>query len=194
MHLGSPRVGLDTHILDIRNILEFENLSNVILVGHSYGGTVINAVADRMPERVAHLVYVDAPLPRDGQSVLDALDSETRAWVRSLLQAEGVWLTPPDIRDFGVAETDVLWAQRRLTPHPFKGFADPVQLSDALSTIPKTFVSCIGDAAPGVAPPAWAHGMQFHTLPTGHDAMLTMPHELGDLLLATTAPERQLRR
>jgi pimeloyl-ACP methyl ester carboxylesterase len=187
VHLASPLVGLETHILDISYVLQFEDLSNVILVGHSYGGTVINAVADRMPERVAHLVYVDAPLPHDGQSLLDALDSGTSEWVRSLLQPDGVWLAPPDIRAFGVAEADALWAQPRLTPHPYKTFEDPIHLSAGVSTIAKTFVSCIGDAPPAAVPPAEAKGMHYRELPTGHDAMITMPRELGDVLLETLA-------
>ena len=85
VHLANVGIGLETHVLDLANLLEFEDLGDVILVGHSYGGTVINGVADRMPARVSRLVYVDAPLPHNGQSLMDALDPETSAWVRSLL-------------------------------------------------------------------------------------------------------------
>src|SRR5437762_3223128 len=71
VHLAGPDVDLDTHIEDVVNLLRFEELEQVILVGHSYGGMVIRGVADRMPEQLAHLVYFDAFVPEDGQSVFD---------------------------------------------------------------------------------------------------------------------------
>lgn len=70
-HLLSPEVDLGTHIQDVVNVLEFERLSQVILVGHSYGGVVVTAVAERIPERLAQLVYIDALVPADGESVAD---------------------------------------------------------------------------------------------------------------------------
>ncbi len=71
VHLARPEVGLETHIADVLGVLEFEDLRNVLLIGHSYGGMVATAVADRVPERLAQLVYIDAFVPRDGQSLFD---------------------------------------------------------------------------------------------------------------------------
>ena len=94
-HLASPEVGLSTHIADVVNVLSYEDLDGVLLVGNSSGGNVITGVADRVPERIAQLVYLDAFVPSDGQGIVDMLPPDRRQAVEALVQAEGDgWLWP----------------------------------------------------------------------------------------------------
>ena len=112
----SPDVGLDTHIQDIVGLLEEKNLQGVILVGHSYGGMVITGVVDRVPERIAHLVYLDTFVPRDGESMVDI--SRIVIWIlRKQTRPDG-WRVDPR-GTFGVTtEPDLSWVRSKVTPHP----------------------------------------------------------------------------
>ena len=136
VHLASPDVGLDTHIQDILMVLEYEELRDVILVGYSYSGMVITGVAERAPERLAHLVYLDAYVPRDGESLLDMLGPDAAAFIEQAAQAYGDgWRIPHDPPD----------APRR-TPHPLKTGQQPVSLTNpAAAALPRTFIYCTQD-------------------------------------------------
>ena len=118
-HLLSRDIDLDTHITDIVNVLAYEELTDVVLVGHSYGGMVIAGVADRVPERVAHLVYLDAFVPRDGQAVHDIFSPEFAAHLQALALAEGDgWRIPaPPAASYGVtAAADLAWVAAKTSP------------------------------------------------------------------------------
>ena len=196
-HLARPDIDLDTHITDIVNTLVYEELDAVVLVGHSYAGAVITGVADRVPARLAHLIYFDAVTPTDGQALLDLFPPEGSAARRAQVEAEGEgWrmLPPADPSAWGVtAAEDAAWVRAKVVPQPFKTFTQPIRLSNpAALTVPKTLIACV--AAP---PTAWrdaaikrAHaepGWRYHELPTGHDAMVTMPRETADLFLEVAA-------
>ena len=88
-HLANAQIDLDTHVLDVVGVLEYEDLLQVVLVGHSYGGVVITGVADRVPERLAQLVYLDAEVPMDGQSEFDLLPPEERAVYQESARSKG---------------------------------------------------------------------------------------------------------
>jgi len=125
VHLAHPAVDLDTHIRDVLGVLEFEDLHEVILVGHSYGTMVITGVADRVPERIAHLVYLDGTMAADGQTALDFFPPEWRASRRAQVDAEGEgWrlLPPVDLTVWGIREDDAAWVHGKLVPQPFKTF------------------------------------------------------------------------
>lgn len=137
IHLASPAVDLDTHIADIVNVLIYEELDEVILVGHSYGGMVIAGAADRVPERVAQLIYFDAIIPRDGESAVDNLSAQVRdegdGWLIPLAQG------PNDIATLNA-------------PHPYKTWTQPVRLQNpARETIPAIYVIFTADKGPGGA-------------------------------------------
>lgn len=171
VHLHRADVGLDTHILDIVGVLTFEDLSGVILVGHSYGGNVITGVADRVPERLAHLVYVDANVPHDGQALVDLMPPPAgdlypgRSVERGEQWRKRGWLLRPettdvlpaaeapateqefaDLLDRGVlTPADVQWMLRNAVPHPAKTYLDPVRWRDpAALALPRTFIHCTG--------------------------------------------------
>lgn len=134
VHLGGPEVGLSTHIEDIVNVLEFEDLEDVVLVGHSYGGMVIAGVADRVPGRIAKLVYFDAMLPEDGESVVslfgDALDSMATAGDGD---TESWQLVPRWVEEGELPPVDV--------PQPLLTFTEPIVLDDPLAAqLPAVFL------------------------------------------------------
>jgi pimeloyl-ACP methyl ester carboxylesterase len=197
VHLAHPDVDLDTHIRDVLGVLEYEDLREVVLIGHSYGAMVITGVADRMPERIDHLVYLDGAMASDGQAVLDLFPPEWGASRRAHVEAagEGWRLLPPvDLTVWGIAQGDVAWVRAKLAPQPFKTFIQPLGLMSAAGFEgSKTFIACLE------APPApWrdamidqvraGHDWRYRELATGHDAMITAPRALTELLLEIIEP------
>jgi pimeloyl-ACP methyl ester carboxylesterase len=178
-HLASPEVDLETHIQDVVNVLEFEELTGVILVGHSYGGMVITGVAHRTPERIHHLVYIDAMLPLDGESVKSLMSEENWKWMAGMAEANGDgWRLPPFWPDPG---KDV--------PHPFETFRQPVELGNLLAErIPGTFVLTLEpdaetDDFSRYAKRAKERGYDYLEWRTGHNPQRTMPAEYVAFLL-----------
>jgi pimeloyl-ACP methyl ester carboxylesterase len=192
----SPDVGLDTHIQDIVGLLEEKNLHGVILVGHSYSAMVITGVVDQVPERIAHLVYLDTFVPRDGESMADVSPIVIRLLRKKALAHGDGWRV--DSRGtYGVTtEPDLSWVRSKVTPQPLKTFEQPLHLKNPaiVSAKPRTHIEFGGFffllmghivahiLAPRALPPREA-GWRLRQLPTGHDAMITMPRELADLLL-----------
>jgi pimeloyl-ACP methyl ester carboxylesterase len=178
-------------------VLEYEDLRGVVLVGHSYGGMVITAVADRAADRLAHLVYLDAFVPQDGQALAEIVAPtfaarSSYATLEEQARAEGEgWRVPaPPLARWGITtEADVRWMRPRIGAHPLKAFQQPVRLtSPAAAALPRTFIHCTdkpaGDmfaplAARLRAEPRW----RYRELATGHDAMVTAPQEVAALLL-----------
>ncbi|HEY3190963.1 MAG TPA: alpha/beta hydrolase family protein [Solirubrobacteraceae bacterium] len=188
-HLLGRHVDLATHVQDVAQLLFYEDLREVVLVGHSYGGMVIAGVAERAPERLAQLVYLDAFVPLDGRSMLDLFPARARAETLERARVEGDgWRSPPrdEAEPFGVVDpADAAWVRSRLTAHPVATWTQPLRLSSrAAAGLPRTFVECTATrwfgqyAARARSEPGWA----YRELPTGHDAMITMPRELADLL------------
>ena len=188
-HLASPEIDLSTHIQDVVNVLEYEDLYKVTLVGHSYGGMVITGVADRPTDRLAHLVYLDAFVPRDGQSLLGLVGEPLGTPLREQAQAEGELVSPFPLEAYGLtAEADLHWVGPKLVRHPFKTFTQPVHLTDTGATVtPRTYIYCnqpaMGPFGQFAERARTEPGWRYRELATGHDAMVTMPRELTDLLL-----------
>jgi len=152
----SPDIGLETHIQDILGVLAYEDLHDVILVGHSYSGMVVTGVAYRVPDRIAELVYLDAFVPEDGKALVDYQPPQTRELFMEKTRTEGEGyklpaLIPPEA--FGITdEADLAWVRPRMDPHPFKTKLDPVRLADPRGAgIPRTFIRCTDPADPPFA-------------------------------------------
>jgi pimeloyl-ACP methyl ester carboxylesterase len=141
-HLVSPEVGLHTHVSDVVGLLHFRDLSEATLVGHSYGGTVITAVAEQASARIRCLVYLDASVPRDGESNNDVLGSELAAQIRSAANSAGTGLVPPgSVAGWGLSDAMRPWVEARLTPHPLRSLEEPVRLlSEAAARLPRAFI------------------------------------------------------
>jgi len=142
-HLASPSVDLDTHIRDVLGVLAMEELRDVALIGHSYGGMVATGVADRARERIAQLIYLDAFAPKDGQSVLDLQSAETRERMRELARTAGEgWRLPPNPMPPDTPPADQAWAAPRRMPHPLKAFEQPLRLTSQAPPPPRSYIYC----------------------------------------------------
>jgi len=190
-HAATPSTGLNTHITDIVQLLEFEDLDDVVLVGHSYGGMVITGVADRS-KRVGKLVYLDAANPLDGQSLVDVAGEmilATRAVGETLNGVEFVLLPAPGAAAFfGIEDPDdAAWADERLTGHPWLSFEEPLRLTNEhrLATTPTFHVVCESTLAtrdPALIEPARSEG-RLWSIDTGHDLMITEPDAVTAALI-----------
>ena len=191
-HLLSPAVDLDMHIEDVVAVLRWEDLRDVILVGHSYGGMVITGVADRALDRVGHLVYLDAANPVGGESLADIAAPLMAAARRSARMVAGVEVvldqgTEP-MPDYGVTDPeDVAWLRARLTPHPYACFAQPLRLDHEAEVwkLPQTQIVCTSTLAtrdPARMSAAATAGRVWD-VDTGHDLMITEPDVVAGLLL-----------
>ncbi|MFI9172739.1 alpha/beta fold hydrolase [Streptomyces lincolnensis] len=195
-HLLGRDVGLDTHVDDIVDLIAAEDLTEVVLVGHSYAGLVISSVANRVPDRIAHLVYLDAMVPEDGESAADVLPV-TQDLIDLAEKSESGWRVPPlpelppPSGLFGVTDpADIAWLRSMLSDHPVRCLRQPVRLDNpAVRTIPRTHIHCVLGMPEGFArrpvPALQPNGApaQVWELATGHDCMITMPAELTELLL-----------
>jgi len=195
-HLVGADVDLDLHIRDVVAVLHYEDLRDVILVGHSYGGMVITGVADRAADRVGRLVYLDAANPVNGQSLVDVAGPVIEAARPAGRMVDGVELvlypgTEP-LPNYGVTATeDVAWMQERLTPHPWKCFEQKLGLTNetALWAIPQYHIVCTMTLATRdreLMGKARAEG-RLWDIDTGHDLMLTEPRAVADALLEVAA-------
>jgi pimeloyl-ACP methyl ester carboxylesterase len=196
-HLVSPAVDLDVHITDVVQLLHYEDLRDVILVGHSYGGMVITGAADRAADRIGKLVFLDAANPVNGQSLVDVtggmIETMTRGAAKTIVGVELVLFPGTDpLGYFGVTDPDdVAWMHDRLTPHPWKCFEQKLQLTneDALWAIPQYHIVCEATLAtrdPAVVDAARAEG-RLWSIDTGHDLMITEPRLTTDALLEVAA-------
>ncbi|HNS51818.1 MAG TPA: alpha/beta fold hydrolase [Anaerolineae bacterium] len=184
-HLLSPGIDLGTHVQDILALLFFDDLQDVIIVGHSYGAMLIPMVLERAAGRIIHAVFLDAPVPAPGQSLFDILaDARIGLTTRANRVGEG-WNVPPFESDYGITDReDQEWVMARLTPHPLATFQQPAQFSRAPSSIvPCTFIACQWALQTYGAMPPQAEGMRYVELPTAHAAMITAPRELAGVLL-----------
>ena len=191
-HLNSAAVNLSTHIADVVNLIRWEDLSSVIICGHSYGGNVISGVADQVPERIRTLVYLDAFVPEDGECLFDLLHPpEWAQQMRLQAQTAGAgWNVPPiPAEHFNVNLRDAAWVNAQCTSQSIASFEEPIRLNRVPSrTHDATYILATGwDNSPfRVAHErAKAKGWRTLTVTCGHDVMLDLPGELTDLLLGS---------
>ena len=192
-HLLSPSITLDTFTQDLVGLLDAEELTEAVLVGHSFGGCAVTGAADRAPSRIRQLIYLDSIIPRDGRTPLD-LGTHESATLRRRLAAEtgGLSVAPPDPGEYAVPPgPDADWLRRRMTPHPFGAFNSALHLSAPPGNgLPRTYIACTAPAyAPLAGHRAWVQaqpGWHWRNLAAGHDAMVTAPNLLANLLLELT--------
>jgi pimeloyl-ACP methyl ester carboxylesterase len=190
-HLARPGIDLDLHVQDVVAVLEMEDLRDVVLLGHSYGGMVITGVAERAPERIRRLVYLDAFVPENGKCLLDYVEQAVPERAAAFRKEGGQLgsVTPPPLSLWGLVRPEHLaFARQRENAHSFHCFTQPVRLANPQArALPKTFIYCSspatgsfdGFAAKYRSDPTW----RFHELATGHDAMILVPEELAAILL-----------
>lgn len=178
-HLISPILDLDTHIQDVVNVLHYEDLTNVVMVGNSYSGMVITGVADRLPERIAHLIYVDAFVPEQGESVFDLVTPSLRSQFIAQANTQGDgWRVSP------LSDGD----PRRLA-QPIKTLQQPIYLTGGdQSGVSRTFIRCTDPRSPSIESsdervrndPGW----QYLELETSGRAAAQAPKRLSEMLIS----------
>jgi pimeloyl-ACP methyl ester carboxylesterase len=181
-HLSSPEVGLRTHVDDVLEVLIENDLQDVVLVGHSYGGLVVREAADRRPEAVKELVLVDAWAGRDGDSLESLAPAFFTAWIDAST-TDGRIATPP-ASTVGVTDPEqAAWIEARLTPQPRRTFAQPTRLTGAVDGIPCRAIVCAPGGPMPFASFAKDFGWPITEITSGHDVMTLAPDELADNLL-----------
>lgn len=180
-HLLNQQVNLDTHIADIENVIRWEELRDVVLVGHSYAGMIIAAVADRMPDRIGSLVFLDAVLPRDGQSMSDIMPFRGIAADSRQLSVP----VPPSAL-FGVPPEKQRWVDALCTPMPLAAARQPVRLSGAYLTVRKKIYiqarPVMGGGNKVVEALTRDRAWRVVGMDSGHDVMVAKPAELATIL------------
>lgn len=193
-HLAHRDINLETHIADLLGVLRFEDLRQVTLIGHSYGGMVATGVADRAPDRISRVVYVDAYVPRDGQSLFDLQASEWRERMREEARAQGEgWRIPPPPMSPETSEEDLSWAESRRVMQPLMTFEQCIRLTGAVESLPRAYVYCKRARAGDVfrqfldrarGEPGW----RVFEIDASHSANITAPEALADILEEAAMP------
>lgn len=189
VHLASAQVGLSTHVQDVVNHVLYEDHEDFVLLGFSYGGLVVTGALEQVAPRVRHLVYLDAFVPENGDSIFSLTGQAPAAG----LDLANSWLVAPPAREFDDPE-EAVFANARRTPQPFATFTEPVLLRRALDTFPfgRTYIRATGDRpdAPGAAVfnAAAAHARtsaawRYREINTNHMIASNRPRELADMLL-----------
>jgi pimeloyl-ACP methyl ester carboxylesterase len=186
-HLLSREIDLETHVLDIANLFRYRDLNGVTLVGQSYGGTVITAVAEDVPDRIGRLVYLDASVPRDGESNDDVIGPTMAAQLRASAASDGEgWRVPPASYVVERLSDHPLrsWVEPRLTPHPLRPLGEPVKLrSQEAAVLPRAFIQTTrSDLYNGLVTRAREAGWYCREIGGGHYAMFTQPKALASAL------------
>jgi pimeloyl-ACP methyl ester carboxylesterase len=188
-HLIRTRPTVTTHIDDIANIIRFEDLERVILVGHSYGGIIISGVAEKVQPQLASLVFLDAFVPESGATIMSMSRQGLRDNVNAAIKRGDLGIPPAAAAYFNVNEKDRAFVDRKCTPQPIGTYGDPLKLTGARERVgKKTYIRAKGFNSAGFdaiaarlrSDPAW----NVHDMPCGHDAMIDMPDRLTELLIA----------
>jgi len=187
-HQAAPTIGLSVHVEDVRSVLVYEDLNDVILVGHSYGGMVATVLADRAPERLRHVVYLDAFVPRDGEALLDLVPSDVAARMREGVRTHGEgWRVPSNPLPSDTSEADVAWIMPRRVLQPVATFEEKARLTGAGARLPRTYIYCtrLGPvdifgrfAAQAKQEPGW----RYIEMDASHSPNVTAPEALTAVL------------
>jgi pimeloyl-ACP methyl ester carboxylesterase len=186
-HLASPSIDLNTHIQDILAVIKYEDLQDIVLLGHSYGGMVATGVADRARDKISQLIYLDAFVPNDGEALFDLVAPEARNAMREGAKAGNGWqvpslATPPD-----TSEADQKWLAERRLPQPIRCFDTGLRLTGGEITVPRSYIYC-QRAAPSDTFRRFANraksdpGWRYYEIDASHSPHVTAPQALAGLL------------
>jgi pimeloyl-ACP methyl ester carboxylesterase len=183
---GTP-INLETHITDVADLLRWENLDQVVLVGHSYGGAVVNGAAAVQPSRIRTLVFLDAFLLQPGQAVWGGMEEPARTRVAESAASDGAWILPLSSAHFAVNPADQSWVDAQCTPQPIGCFLQALSASGADLVPNRRYIFATGYPRTPFRPfrdrvaadPTW----RVDDIGTGHDAMLDDPAALATLLM-----------
>ncbi|HZT24333.1 MAG TPA: alpha/beta hydrolase [Pseudolabrys sp.] len=182
-HLAGPDVDLETHIADMLGVLEVEDLTGVNLIGHSYGGMVATGIADRARSRISQLIYLDAFVPNDGESLYDLLPAQTRAERRSAVDG---WRIAPGPMPQDTAPEDLAWCLPRRLPQPAKTFEQKLRLHNGPLSLPRRYIYCTRRPPDDRFRPfyerAKREGWDVHEIDASHNPHITCAEAFADVL------------
>jgi pimeloyl-ACP methyl ester carboxylesterase len=187
-HLLDKTVNLSTHIEDICSLIRAEELSDIVLVGHSYGGMVVSGVADRMPEQIRALVILDGFVPKDGKAMSDYWPASLKAeWDEKAAANGGLSIPPISAESFGVNERLRDWVNNNCVPHPYASFNEKIRLTGGRERVPsKVYIRAAklrSHAFDGFLKELQADkGWRTLSLDCGHEVMVDAPALLADVL------------
>jgi pimeloyl-ACP methyl ester carboxylesterase len=187
-HLLSPNLTVDTYVSDVANVFTWEDLKDACLVGHSFGGFVISAVCEKVPDRISSIVYLDAFLGENGKSANDSATQRTRDNVQALLDKGEIAMPVPKAAAFRVNEKDQAWVDSKLTPHPIAPDRQKITLTGARDKIArKTYIRATANGTHPILDALYAQSQQdkawrAYGVPCGHDVMIDMPERLAEIL------------
>ncbi len=185
-HLANPSIDLETHIQDVLNVIQYEDLRDIVLLGHSYGGMVATGVADRARDRIAQLIYLDAFVPNDGQSLLD-LNEPARERMRELAKDGDGWRVPPNPSPPDTSPADLEWLTPRRVHMPVQCFETRLKLHGGELTLPRSYIYCTrippGDTFGQFAARTRSEGgWRYFEIDASHSPNVTAPEALMALL------------
>jgi pimeloyl-ACP methyl ester carboxylesterase len=193
VHLMSPAITLETLIADVVNAIEAEEMERPVLVVHSFAGMIGTAIADRMPQRIAHLIYVDAVIPLPGESWSSTHTPATReARIAASQASHDFSFPPPDPSVYGLTGSKHEWVMRRQVPHPGHTYTATLDFdASRVAGVPRTFVDCVSPPLATIEasrrrvrdPAFWGAPWRIVELATGHDPMVSAPGDLARVLL-----------
>ena len=186
-HLANPSIDLETHIEDILNVIHYEDLRDIVLVGHSYGGMVATGVAGRARDRVTQLIYIDAFVPDDGESLLDLLNGSERQRMRELAKAGDGWRVPPNPTPPDTPPADLEWLTERRVDMPLKCFEMKLKLHGGSLTLPRNYIyatraSPVDAFGPFAKRARSEAGWRYHEIDASHSPNVTAPEALMSVL------------
>jgi pimeloyl-ACP methyl ester carboxylesterase len=185
-HLATPQVDLETHIQDLLGVIKHEELNDFVLLGHSYGGMVATGVADRVPERISQFIYLDAFVPRDGQSLLDLQGPDASRGMRERVKAGDGWRVQPNPPPPDTPPDDIKWIQAHRMAHPFKCFDTPVRLKNGDAKMPRAYIYALRKTPADTFKPYAERAKQEHwdyrEIDASHSPHVTAPDALAALL------------
>ena len=191
-HLANPNIDLETHIQDMLGAIKYEELSNFVLIGHSYGGMVATGVADRVPERIRKLIYLDAFVPTDGQSLADLVGPAGAEGMRTGAKASGDgWRVPANPPPPDTSAEDIKWIQALRIPQPLKTLESPVRLKNGDTKIPRAYIYALrktpADTFKQFADRAKKEKWDYREIDASHSPHVTSPQALATLLQSIAA-------
>lgn len=187
-HLATKNINLSTHVTDITNLLFYEDLTEIILIGHSYGGAVISGVAEKVPNRIKKLVYLDACIPQNNKSIFDIIPGLENIFRKRTQISQGKdWIVEPfDPKNWGITkEEDLQWIKSRLSPMPIHTHDEPINISNfERSNMPKTFIRCseFDDTKIFALVAKEGKNWDYHEIKSGHDVMVLYPEQLANVI------------
>jgi pimeloyl-ACP methyl ester carboxylesterase len=191
-HLARPDTDLSTHVQDVLAVIEIEDLKDITLIGHSYGGMVATGVADKAADRIARVIYLDAFAPKEGQSLFDLVGPDTEARMRAGAVKHGDgWKIPPIAAPADTSPEDLAWTGPRRKPQPIKTFEQKMTLT-AAATPPRHYVYATKNAPGDVFRQFTARaksesGWSYHEIDASHNPHVTCPDVLMKLLAGIMA-------